>query len=288
MERRLPSMLHTPRSPRRRELLLPRVPPRRTSVHLRSGRGLEPRPTILPTAVRGLRRLVIPERRGAGRSAVAERSSWRRGVIRRSGVLRGTRPRDAGEVEGRAFKRGLGARDGWALAVVEGGCAGVISVADLVFLVTPSLVLVCTHGFLRECFEDVGFLVGRLAVDPGLEVHCEAEGETGRSVGSGPNHGILTSHFALDGRVRVEEVRVVERREAVICHGLRVDVLVLPRVHDLLDGVRDDQGGDVAGGLVQDELEVILRQERVGRVRSAGVGELPWSQNQSARRVKVV
>jgi hypothetical protein len=98
-------------------------------------------------------------------------------------------------------------------------------VADLVLLVTLPLVLAVANAVLGEGVEDVALVLGCLALDPALEVR---------------------SHLALNARVVVVPVWVVEALENLVGDVVGVDGCVLPSLDDGLDRVRDDNRGDLA------------------------------------------
>lgn len=99
---------------------------------------------------------------------------------------------------------------------------------------TLAAVLVRLDGVLGKAGEDEALVLGALAVDPLLE---------------------RLAHEALDLLRVVVEVRVVERGEDLVRDVLRVARVVLPRLDDELDRVREDDDGDLAGGLVEEEGE---------------------------------
>lgn len=123
--------------------------------------------------------------------------------------------------------------------------------ANLVVLVTLPLVLAVAHAILGESVEDVALVLGRLSLDPALEVR---------------------PHLALDARVVVVEVGVVEALEDLVRDVVGVDRGVLPRLDDGLHGVSDDDCSDLSSGLVQDENEAAKRE---GQLRDRSDGTEP-------------
>ena len=114
------------------------------------------------------------------------------------------------------------------------------AMSDLILSVTLPLVLVVAHTILRQRVQDVGLVLVGLSVDPRLEVGA---------------------HLPLHRRRIVVEVGVMETLEDLVGDVVRIDGSVFPRLHDGLDGVLDDDGSDLASGLIQDEDEAAKGRE---------------------------
>lgn len=71
--------------------------------------------------------------------------------------------------------------------------------------------------------------------------------------------------------IRVMEIWVEETFENWLGHRLGVDTGIVPCLDHEVDRVLDDSPGDLTSRLIKDQSEVILGQERVGRVRSVSV-----------------
>jgi hypothetical protein len=80
-------------------------------------------------------------------------------------------------------------------------------------------------------------------------------------------------HFALNLRIRIMEVGMEEALQNILCDLMDVHRSIVPSLDDKLDRVGNYNPGQLTGWFIQNQVKVVLAQERMGRVRGTRIVE---------------